>query len=78
MMKKTNNKIKVVKRVERELRQEEETQQRKQLAIERRSEQEKPHKDAVGVITEWIGDLRQKKSAELQAFKKFIRKGRVK
>ena len=69
-----SNKIRIVKRAERKLRQEEEAQQEKQLAIERRSEQEKPHQDAVAIITEWIGDLRQKKSAELQAFKNLFAK----
>jgi len=61
----TNNGIRVIKRAERDLRQEQ-SRVAERPEVANRRKQTMPL-DAVATITNWIGELRQKKNAEAQA-----------
>ncbi len=61
--------VRIVKRAERELRQEDE-HAGKQLMVAAQSESE-TSRNAVATITEWITELRRKKSVEATAARAF-------
>lgn len=61
----TKNKIKIIKRAERELRREEEAvaAAQKHVMADARKSHQVATRDAVVTIQEWVGELRQKKNA---------------
>ncbi len=65
----TNNGIRIIKRAARDLRQEQARAAEKPVVANRRK-QAMPL-DAATTITEWIGELRQKKNAEATAARAF-------
>lgn len=67
----TNNVVKIIKRAERESRQGESRADEQVVSAGEKSQG--TTRDAVRRITDWIGELRQKKNAEAAAARSFKR-----